>query len=181
MRPALTIIRDEHRTISAVLQGLKELAREAQRARTPPPFPALRAMVRFIDEFPEKLHHPKEEELLARLLAGAPESRALVEALRQEHARGGELIRDLERALIFFEDRAPGGAREFFDAVSAYAEFHWQHMRREEQELLPLAERILGPEDWRAVDASFEQNPDFDKAFSRIVRLAPAPVGLGPA
>jgi hemerythrin-like domain-containing protein len=181
MRPATTIIRDEHRTISAVLQGLKELARDALRGRGAPPFPALRAMVRFIDEFPEKLHHPKEETLLERLLAKAPEAEGLVEALRREHSRGGELIRGLERALLFYEDRTADGSREFFDAVNAYADFHWQHMRREEQELLPLAERTLGPEDWRAINASFAENPDFDKAFSRIVRLAPAPVGVGPA
>jgi hemerythrin-like domain-containing protein len=63
--------------------------------------------------------------------------------------------------------------------VNAYAEFHWQHMRKEEQELLPLAERILGPTDWLALDAAFEANPDFEKQFTRIVNLAPEPVGLG--
>jgi hemerythrin-like domain-containing protein len=88
-------------------------------------------------------------------------------------------VRELERALLFFEDGAPAGA--FLEAVAAYAEFHWQHMRREEQELLPLAERHLGVADWAAIDAAFEENPDFDKLFSRIVRLAPAPVGVAPA
>jgi hemerythrin-like domain-containing protein len=177
MRSALTIIRDEHRTISAVLHALKDLARAAQEPGARPAFAALRAMVRYIDEFPEKLHHPKEDDLLARLVVRAPETRALADSLRQEHAEGARLVRELERALLFFEDSANAG--EFLAAVNAYAEFHWQHMRKEEQELLPLAERILGPTDWLALDAAFEANPDFEKQFTRIVNLAPEPVGLG--
>ena len=177
MRAALTIIRDEHRTISAVLHALKDLAREAQDPATRPAFAALRAMVRYIDEFPEKLHHPKEDQLLALLVARAPDTRALADALRQEHVEGARLVRELERALLFFEDH--GNAGEFLEAVNAYAEFHWQHMRREEQVLLPLAERHLGPSDWSVVNEAFAANPDFEELFTRIVNLAPAPVGLG--
>ena len=177
MKSALTIIRDEHRIISAVLHALKDLARAAQEPGARPAFAALRAMVRYIDEFPEKLHHPKEDDLLARLLARAPETGALIEKLKAEHAEGARLVRELERALLFFEDGANAG--EFLAAVNAYAEFHWQHMRKEEQELLPLAERVLGPTDWLALDAAFEANPDFEKQFTRIVNLAPEPVGLG--
>jgi hemerythrin-like domain-containing protein len=177
MKSALTIIRDEHRTISAVLHALKDLARAAQEPGARPAFAALRAMVRYIDEFPEKLHHPKEDDLLARLVARAPEHRTLIEKLKAEHVEGARLVRELERALLFFEDGANAG--EFLAAVNAYAEFHWQHMRKEEQELLPLAERVLGPTDWLALDAAFEANPDFEKQFTRIVNLAPAPVGLG--
>ena len=179
---AIRIIRDEHRTISAVLQALKELAREAERGRAPPPFAALRAMIRFIDEFPEKLHHPKEDGLLfERLEVRALAARPLIAALRTEHDEGARLVRELERALVFFEDQSPAGAKSFLDAVNVYAEFHWKHMRKEEQELLPLAERHLTETDWREIDAAFFANPDFEKQFSRIVRLAPAPVGLGAA
>jgi hemerythrin-like domain-containing protein len=180
MTAALRIIRDEHRTISAVLHALKDLARAAQDPGAKPAFAALRAMVRYIDEFPEKLHHPKEDDhLFARVVSRVPDARRLVDDLRQEHLEGVRLVRELERALVFFEDRAPEGAREFLDAVNAYAEFHWQHMRKEEQELLPLAERHLTAQDWKSIDAAFTENPDFEKQFTRIVNLAPEPVGLG--
>lgn len=177
MKSALTIIRDEHRTISAVLHAMKDLARAAQEPGARPAFAALRAMVRYIDEFPEKLHHPKEDDLLARLVARAPETRTLIEKLKAEHVESARLVRELERALLFFEDGANAG--EFLAAVNAYAEFHWQHMRQEETELLPLAERVLAPTDWLVLDAAFEANLDFEKQFMRIVNLAPEPVGLG--
>ena len=189
MKEAVSILKSEHRSISAVLHALKELARMAHDATARPRFQVLRSMVRYIDQYPEKLHHPKEDQyLFARLVARAPETRLLVEELQAEHEEGVRLIRELERALLFMEEGWPVGAREFRNAVEAYAEFHWKHMRKEEQQLLPLAERHLTPEDWKAIDAAFAANRDpiagmqerdFEKLFSRIVALAPDPVGLG--
>ena len=189
MNDAVSILKSEHRSISAVLHGLQQLARMANEATVRPRFQVLRSMVRYIDEYPERLHHPKEDEhLFARVLKRAPQARALVEGLHAEHQEGARLIRELERALLFFEEGWPAGAREFQDKVDAYAAFHWQHMRKEEQELLPLAERVLGAEDWRAIARAFAANEDpiaeleqrdYEKLFTRIANLAPEPVGLG--
>lgn len=189
MKDAISILKSEHRSISAVLHGLKELARMAQDTTVRPDFRPFRAMLRYLDEYPERLHHPKEDEFLfARLAARSEEARALVEDLKSEHVAGARLIRELERAFVFFEDGWPAGAREFQVAVGDYAAFHWDHMRKEEQRLLPLAERHLQPEDWKAIDAAFAANRDpiaglqerdFQQLFSRIANLAPEPVGLG--
>jgi hemerythrin-like domain-containing protein len=146
-------------------------------------------MLRYMDEYPERLHHPKENDhLFSRLVAREPAARPLVEELQSEHEEGARLIRELERALLFFEEGWPAGAREFQQAVDAYADFHWKHMRKEEHELMPLAERALTAEDWKAINAAFAENRDpiagmqerdFEQLFSRIANLAPAPVGLG--
>ena len=186
---AIQKILDEHRSLSAVLHALKQLARDAQDASVKPGFAAFRAMVRYIDEFPEQLHHPKEDQyLFARLVSRYPEAARLVVALQEEHVKGARLVRELERALLFFEDEWPAGAVEFLRRVDDYAEFHWKHMRKEELELLPLAEQHLTTEDWSVIDAAFEANQDpiagvheqdFRTLFSRIVSLAPAPVGFG--
>jgi hypothetical protein len=86
------------------------------------------------------------------------------------------------------------GGEGFFDAfaneVEDYANFHWRHMRKQEEVLMPLAERHLKEEDWREIDAAFQGNADpligvnvkqgFEQLFTRIVRLAPAPIGVGP-
>ena len=186
---AIQKIRDEHRLLSAVLHALKQLAREAQDARVKPDFRVFRAMIHYIDEFPEQLHHPKEDEyLFPALTARAPGVKQVIEALKAEHREGARLIRELERALVFFEDGWPAGAVEFLSTVDAYAEFHWRHMRKEELEILPMAEKHLTPQDWAAIDEAFDVNQDpvagvnekdFQALFSRIVRLAPAPIGLG--
>jgi hemerythrin-like domain-containing protein len=189
MKDAISILKSEHRSISAVLHGLKELARMAQDAKVRPRFQVLRSMLRYMDEYPERLHHPKENDhIFSRLVAREPSARLLVEELQAEHEEGAHLIRELERSLLFFEEGWPAGAREFQQAVDAYADFHWKHMRKEEHELMPLAERALTAEDWKAINAAFAENRDpiagmqerdFEQLFSRIANLAPAPVGLG--
>jgi hemerythrin-like domain-containing protein len=189
MKEAIRILKSEHQSISAVLDGLKELARMAQNTHVRPRFEVLRAMLRYLDEYPEKLHHPKEDQLLFDpLVAHAPHTAPLIEELEAEHVEGARLIRELERALVLFEDRWPAGAPEFQQAVSRYAAFYWNHMRREENELLPLAEMYFSPSDWNVIDAAFAANRDpvaimqkhdFEQLFARIVRLAPDPVGLG--
>ncbi|HSA70382.1 MAG TPA: hemerythrin domain-containing protein [Burkholderiales bacterium] len=189
MKDAISILKSEHRSISAVLHGLKELARMAQDAKVRPRFQVLRSMLRYMDEYPERLHHPKENDhIFSRLVAREPSARLLVEELQAEHEEGAHLIRELERSLLFFEEGWPAGAREFQQAVDAYADFHWKHMRKEEQQLMPLAERALTAEDWKAINAAFAENRDpvaglqerdFEQLFSRIANLAPAPVGLG--
>jgi len=189
MNEAIRILRNEHRSISSVLHGLQELARTAQSPLVRPDFSVLRAMIYYIDAFPERLHHPKENDVLfPRILVRSPAAAALVQELRNEHEKGEKLIRELERALTVFEVAWPFGADRFEEAVRAYANFHWDHMRKEERVLLPLAEAALTEEDWKLVATEFARNEDpiadlrekdFAELFSRIVSIAPAPIGLG--
>ena len=189
MNKAVNILKSEHRSISAVVSGLKDLARMAQDAAVRPDFTVLRAMLRYIDEYPERLHHPKEDEyLFARLAARCAQAQPLIRELEREHVEGAKKVRELERALLFLEDRWPFGAREFRGLVDAYAQFHWDHMRKEEEKILPLAEQHLAAGDWEVIREAFEGNTDpiadlrekdFQELFSRIASIAPAPVGLG--
>ena len=55
---------------------------------------------------------------------------------------------------------------------------------------MPLAEKHLSAADWEAVDTAFlghadsmlgaEAGVEYDALFSRIVNLAPPPIGVGP-
>lgn len=189
MNKALRILRSEHRSISAVLHGLRMLARDALDPAVRPDFAVFHAMIRYIDAFPERMHHPKEDAFLfARVAARSEEGRALAARLSAEHVEGAQLIRTLEKALLGLEAQWPGGAERFAALVEDYSQFHWNHMRTEEEQLLPLAERVLLEEDWRAIEEAFAANDDpvadlrekdFTELFTRIVNLAPAPVGLG--
>ena len=189
MHSAIHVIREEHRSIGAVMHGLQTLARLAENPQVKPRFEVFRAMIYYIDAFPERMHHPKEDrDLFARLERRAPQAAALIHSLKEEHEKGAQLVRDLEQKLLAFEQSWPKGAAAFAAAVEQYAQFHWEHMRKEEELLMPLAEKMLHEEDWQAIDASFAGNrdpiadlreQDFDRLFARIVEIAPEPIGLG--
>ena len=186
---ATDIIRDEHRSFAAVLHGLGYLATELKAGRMEPDFTLLDAMLRYIEGFPERLHHPKEDEFLFPAVRRcAPETIAAIEELTRQHDEGRRLITELRDALERF--RGLAGVAPFAEAVERYADFHWKHMRIEEDQILPAADAKLAPKDALVVDAAFAANEDpisgvseareFRDLFRRIVNLAPAPIGVGP-
>lgn len=189
--PSLTIIRDEHGALAAMLRSLSMLLKEHRRTGTQPDFSVLRAMLFYVDEFPERLHHRKEDELLfPRLRARCPEAGAVLDRLERDHARGEQAIRALEHDLLAFEVLGNARREAFEQAVERYVDFYLEHMALEEKEVLPLALRSFDAADWQALDAAFEANRDpltghapsdeYQPLFSKIVLTAPAPIGVGP-
>jgi hemerythrin-like domain-containing protein len=62
--PALHIIRDEHAALSSLLQSILLMIERGPGDNPERFFDVMRAMLFYIDEFPERLHHPKESDLL---------------------------------------------------------------------------------------------------------------------
>ena len=186
------IIRQEHAALAAMLRSIVLLLEQHRKKGTLPDFATLRAMLFYVDEFPEKRHHRKETELLfPKLRARTPISRDLLDKLDSDHARGERRIRDVEHALLAFEMLGESRREAFERTVGEYVDFYLNHMALEEREILPLAERVLTGDDWRDLDEAFAQNRDpmtghvadfeYNALFTRIVNVVPAPIGLGPA
>ena len=155
------IIREEHAALSAMLRSIVLLLAQHRRLGTLPDFGALRAMLFYVDEFPEKRHHRKESELLfPKLRARTPLSRGLLDRLDEDHARGERRIRDVEHALLGFEMMGESRRSAFEQAVEHYVDFYLAHMAVEEREILPLAERVLTKDDWAELDEAFSTNRD---------------------
>jgi hemerythrin-like domain-containing protein len=184
-------IQAEHRAIAAVLHGLQHLVGEIGRGAQAPDVELLSVILDYIDMFPEQFHHPKEDRYLFRLLRErTAEAHAVIENLVAEHAEGARLVRELRHALTVYRATGASGFEPFATAVDRYVAFHWQHMRTEEDVVLPLAARVLTEADWRTVDDAFSENDDpifgakpqhaFWELFQLIVRLAPPPIGVGP-
>ena len=188
---AIRVIVNEHRALAAVLHGMLYLVHEIRDHGDKPDFNLFGAMIYYIDSFPECFHHPKEDQYLYRFLrARHPEAAPLLDRLKIEHRTGAEKIRALEQALARYQQGGRAEFSNFLAAVEDYAAFHWEHMRAEEQEALPLAEKHLSVADWKAIDAAFLGHNDpmlgadaglkYDELFTRIVNLAPPPIGVGP-
>lgn len=187
----LQIIRREHEALAAMLRSIPLLISQHRDRPATPDFSLLRAMLFYVDEFPEKRHHHKESALLfPKLRARTPLHRDLLDQLDQDHARGEMRIRELEHALLAYEVVGESRRAEFEDKLAHYVDFYLSHMAREEREILPLAERVLSADDWADLDkafaanrdpfAGFEPEADYTALFSRIVGQVPAPIGLGP-
>jgi hemerythrin-like domain-containing protein len=189
---SLRIIRDEHAALSAMLRSIPLLLAQHRQKGTLPDFATLRAMLFYVDEFPERLHHAKESQLLFPMLrARTTQAAELLDRLDRDHASGERAIRDLEHALLGFEMLGEARRAAFEHAAENYVNFYFTHMGIEEKQILPLAEQVLTEQDWNELDRAFEANRDpltgappdeeYRDLFSRIVNALPAPIGLGPA
>ena len=189
---AIEIIRNEHRSIAAVLDGLRYFAKavQAEPAKAVVDFRAIRAMLHYLDVYPERFHHPKEDRYLFASIRGAThEGDAAINSLQDDHARGEERMLRLMRAAIRAECEPQRFLGEFAKEVEGYVDDQWRHMNLEEETILPLSKRVLSEADWKRIDTAFQGNVDplvgvpagkeFDNLFSRVVNLAPAPIGLG--
>ena len=154
-------------------------------------FDVLRAMLFYIDEFPERLHHPKESDLLfPRVVRASPSVMDAVQRLENDHMNGEKAVRELQHLLLAWELLGEPRKPAFKTECTRYVKFYLEHMRLEETVILPEAEKVLTEADWKELDAAFEKNcdpltgkyppdPAYDRLFTRIVMRAPAPIGLG--
>jgi hemerythrin-like domain-containing protein len=187
---AARIIREEHAALSAMLHSLLAMLRQGPDTKPERFFDVLRAMLFYIDEFPEQRHHPKESTLLfPRLAQARPSLVPVIERLDRDHVAGEGKVRQLQHLLLAWELIGESRREAFETQAREYVSFYLSHMRTEETELLPAAEQALSPDDWAALDAAFAIDRDpmtggvrdrhFDRLFSRIVLTAPAPIGVG--
>ena len=186
---AIGIIRDEHRSLAAVMHAWMHALAAAHQAGSTVDATLMRAIVRYVQQFPVRLHHPKEEEhVFRRLRERTTSCHAELDELERQHERDRQLVDALARqveALAAAEGEARVEATLVLErAVAHYASFLWDHMGREEGVILPAAQRHLLAEDWATIDAAFAENrdPDFGgdtdrqyrQLFSRIVNLLPS-------
>lgn len=188
---SLRIIRDEHAALAAMLRSLSMMVERGPGDEPEKFFDVLRAMLFYIDEFPERLHHPKETELLFPKVAKlAPQVVPVIERLDHDHAHGESAVRELQHHLLAWELLGDSRREDFETAAGKYVRFYLEHMHTEEKEILPQAEKSLSETDWRELDAAFASNRDpltgkypreplYDRLYTRIVMTAPEPIGLG--
>jgi hemerythrin-like domain-containing protein len=188
---ALQTIRDEHASLAAMLQSMRHMVQKGPGDNRRQFFDVLRGMLFYIDEFPERLHHPKESNLLfPKVVKLAPKVMGAVDKLERDHMRSEKAARDLQHLLLAWDLLGPSRRTEFEETIGQYIDAYLEHMNLEENVILPEAERCFSDEDWRLLNEAFAENADpltghyrpaeaYERLFSLIVTRAPAPIGLG--
>lgn len=179
------IIQQEHQRLGAVIRAMLHFVRGIGDGGNPPPFKVFRAMLLYIADFPEKMHHPKEDGLFVLLRKRTGTVDDTIAELEGQHAQGEALVRDLEHQLTRYELQGGAAADAFFKSVEDYAAFYFGHMRTEEEIILPAIDKFLTAQDWNEADRAFAANEvsadkeGFEQLFSMIANITPAPIGLG--
>lgn len=164
MTDAIDIIHRDHVNFDKVLTVLQDTAdalSEAEGRATPAQLDLLCSIVYYIRTFPDRVHHPKEEqELFPLLLKRRPDAAALITRLQAQHAEGEASVAALSAAVDKLEKCPEDGRAEVQVAAVAYVTFQRDHIGLEERELLPMARAALTANDWSRVNRAFGRDSD---------------------
>ncbi|KVO02188.1 hemerythrin domain-containing protein [Burkholderia ubonensis] len=177
-RSALQVILREHRQLSTVIAGMQHFVGRLAAGATMPGLMVLRAMLYYIREYPEQIHHPNEDRYLFACLRRRTQALdEVIDELEAQHAQGEALLRNIEHALTRCEQVGESAYPQLRAAVDEYAAFYLKHMHVEEEVILPAARQWLTVEDWIELDDAFGANRDpfegekFDEDFERLYAL----------
>ena len=181
---ALDVIQKEHEHLSIVLQGMLHFVRAIHSGAASPDLKLFRAMLYYIIEYPERVHHHKEDQILfAKIKERTHQLDSELDALSEQHSKGELLAHRLQDALLRYEFEGAEAFAHLHALVEQYAHFYFAHMRAEEERIIPVAKQVLNDADWRIVDAAFFENQQrldqagqrykYDLLFETICSIAP--------
>jgi hemerythrin-like domain-containing protein len=140
----------EHESFNALLAILrKEL--DVFHSGGEPNYSLLLDIISWLRDFGDTFHHPREDEAFRLLAQRCPDRELPLARLRQEHvviAHAGEELR------LLLEQAASGEVtpRSRVEVAAAtYLVYYGNHIRVEEEDVLPLARRTLTAAEWQRV------------------------------
>ena len=176
MPDVIAALNRDHANIAKLLELIESEILAIEVGKTPD-YPLMQDVMRYMTQYSDRFHHPKEDLIFAKLLRLDPGVRADVEELIAEHTSialaGREFIVLLRTSGV---DSVNARERLGFSGV-AYIRALRDHMRKEEKTLFPLARDIFTKKDWHLIDGAMDviDDPLFDEMsvddYQRLYKL----------
>jgi hemerythrin-like domain-containing protein len=156
----LTVLMDEHRGFSAMLDVLEAIAGRLERGAGVP-MPMLVDVLDFFEHFTDR-HHDREEETLFPLLAkhGIGPDQTVVGALMFQHEAGRMYGRKMRGELTRMKQGDPSAAGALAADARGYTELIREHIRIEDEYFYKLADSVLNEAEHAAIVEQFSGSPD---------------------
>lgn len=145
-------LRRDHRNMQQLLD-IVEREMKAHRDDGFPDFDLLRMIAEYTVNYPELVHHPKENLIYRSLMSRGPTLRIAVGDLISEHKRLAQMTQGLATAIgrIASDEELP---RKWLDSlVQTYLSVNRHHIMVEEEELYPRALEHLTRQEWAEIEA----------------------------
>lgn len=181
MVDALKLVQQDHVNLDKVLTVLLEVGANLPGNRSDAALSVLSDAIYYIEVFPERIHHPKEEKLLfPHIRKLRPDLAMVIDELTLQHEEGAREIKELANGLKQLESDWSGCRMAFQEQVRKYVEAQRQHMGLEEREILKPMNKEFTSADFRSLNSAYGVTVDplfgenlatgFDALLKRITR-----------
>lgn len=147
----------EHEMIERAMAVLKECLENLEKTATQP-VQMVRALD-FLLEFGDKIHNRKEEEHLFPLMQerGIPQAGGPIGVMLQEHAMERELLARMVATAPQLKEMTADQRAEYRNQGMRYLEIRAEHIWKENDVLYPMGRRIMAAEDNEQLLAAFAE------------------------
>lgn len=176
MSQVIAALERDHANIAKLLEILESEILAIEVGKTPD-YPLMQDIMRYMAQYFDRFHHPKEDLIFAQLLKRDPGARADVEGLIEEHVVIGLAGQEFASLLCASGVDSVNVREQLGTSGFDYIRALREHMLREEKELFPLAMKVLTQEEWQVIDEAVNtiDDPLFDEMtaddYQRLYRL----------
>ena len=166
----------DHANVAKLLELLESEILAIEVGKTPD-YPLLQDIMRYMTQYPDRFHHPKEDLIFAQVLKREPGARDDVEDLLAEHISIGLAGQEFNRLLCTSAVDSVDVREQLGTSGFAYIRALREHMLKEERKLFALAKVIFTKEDWQVIDEEVDafEDPLFGAMiadeYQRLYRL----------
>jgi len=148
----------EHDIIERMLKVLNEAADRLEKGE-PVAAELFVQAADFIQNFADRCHHAKEEDILFKLMGerGVPTQGGPIAVMLLEHDQGREFRRGLADAAERLKSGDASAAHAVIENARNYSALLSQHIQKENNILYPMANQILSEEDQQNLQREFER------------------------
>ncbi|MEW5805779.1 MAG: hemerythrin domain-containing protein [Acidobacteriota bacterium] len=152
------ILVEEHDVIERMLKVVRTAAERLEEGDGLPA-EAFLHMVDFIQNFADRCHHAKEENILFKLMEkrGFSLSNGPIGVMLQEHEEGRRFTRNMKTAALSLQEGDHLAKREIINNAHGYVDLLSQHIFKENNILYPMANHAFTPEDQQYLAKEFER------------------------
>ncbi len=165
MSETMRRLRQDHANLSRLLTALERQVIAMERGDKAD-WDIVQRIVQYCLDYPDLHHHPLEDRVLARLRNKEPVAATPSIDLVAEHRELSASLRRVAAAVEQVLQDATVPRDWFISLVRRFLSTQRDHIRREESEFYPAAERALGATEWADLDRSASVLP-VDPLFER--------------
>jgi len=156
MVDAVQLIHQDHVNLDKVLTVLLEVGGGLPEHRSEDAISVLNDCVYYIQVFPERVHHPKEEAVLFPFVRRKrPDLAPVLDELEAQHEQGRKAIDGIAEGLRKLESDWTGNREAFQNQVRSYVESQREHMSIEEREILKPVQASLTSVDMSTINNAY--------------------------
>jgi len=157
MGVAIETLKTEHRAIKRMLEVLDAVCERLRTGERIDPA-HLNQIIKFFQEFADRCHHGKEEEIFfpALEMAGIPKEGGPIGVMLHEHDQMRVVMKGLAEAAGRYQAGEMNAGADIIRYASDYAALLRRHIEKEHHVLFQMAEQHLSPEEERELAERFE-------------------------